>query len=307
MTWEEFGFLAASGGGIDLDVITANPADVRAGKVIVDKDGEPLTGTLPDRGSWGVAELVAGETVIIPAGIHDGMGMVTAKSLADQTPGNLAAAKMLSGVYGYSNGVKVTGNIASMAAQTVTPGNAAKTVSCSGKYMTGNVTVQAVANLTAANIKKGVTVGGVTGTWEGYVAAATDLYYKGANPAGFKSNGDDAMVSYSFDGTYITLTSTTTAANAGSITASKAYNFSGYSNLIVEFNVATATTSYTVADFDLMDSAGNKLIHKTCGDFVSTGSKSFTFSLANLQKTFTPRLRICPRKAKIQITRIRIA
>ena len=59
MTWEEFGFLAASGGGIDLDVITANPADVRAGKVIVDKDGEPLTGTLPDRGSWGVAELAA--------------------------------------------------------------------------------------------------------------------------------------------------------------------------------------------------------------------------------------------------------
>ena len=168
------------GGGIDLDVITANPADIRAGKVIVDKDGEPFTGTLPDRGSWGVAELAAGASVTIPAGIHDGTGRVMAKSLADQTPGNLAAGNMLSDAYGYSNGVRVNGGIASMGAQTVTPGNAAKTVSCSGKYMTGDVTVQAVAGLTAANIKKGVTVGGVTGTWEGWVSSVDDVYNHGA-------------------------------------------------------------------------------------------------------------------------------
>lgn len=168
------------GGGIDLDVITANPADVRAGKVIVDKDGEPLTGTLPDRGSWGVAELAAGASVTIPSGIHDGTGKIVAKSLADQTPGNLAAGNMLSGAYGYSNGVRVNGGIASMGAQTVTPGAAVQKVSCRGKYMTGDVTVQAVAGLAAANIKKGVTVGGVTGTWEGWVSSVDDVYNHGA-------------------------------------------------------------------------------------------------------------------------------
>lgn len=168
-------WVLGGGGGADLDVITANPADVRAGKVIVDKDGEPLTGTLPDRGSWGVVELAAGASVTIPSGIHDGTGRVIAKSLADQTPGN-----MLSGAYGYSNGVRVNGGIASMGAQTVTPGAAVQKVSCRGKYMTGDVTVQAVAGLTAANIKKGVTVGGVTGTWEGWVSSVDDVYNHGA-------------------------------------------------------------------------------------------------------------------------------
>ncbi|WP_181995765.1 hypothetical protein [Clostridium sp. AM58-1XD] len=83
------------------------------------------------------------------------------------------------------NGTKITGTIASLGAQTVTPGNAQKTVACSGKYMTGNVIVPAVSNLSAANIKKGVTVGGITGTFEGWVPTATDLYYNGVNSAEF--------------------------------------------------------------------------------------------------------------------------
>ena len=33
-----------SSGGADLDVITAAASDVRKGKVIVDRDGNPLTG-----------------------------------------------------------------------------------------------------------------------------------------------------------------------------------------------------------------------------------------------------------------------
>lgn len=226
-------WIPGGGGGNDLDVITAAAGDIRAGKVIVDKDGEPLTGTLVDNGSWSSSGLAAGASVTIPAGIHDGTGTVTAKSLADQTPGNLAAGKMLSGVYGYSNGTKVTGNIASMGAQTVTPGNAAKTVSCNGKYMTGNVTVSAVANLTAANIKKGVTVGGVKGTWEGYVAEATDLYNNGA------------IGSYG-----LTARSTKTIFNSNSISlyasdklyTTKAINLTGYTGVeIVLANNANTT------------------------------------------------------------------
>ena len=36
------------GGGADLDPVTATAADVRNGKVIVDKDGNPLTGTMTE-------------------------------------------------------------------------------------------------------------------------------------------------------------------------------------------------------------------------------------------------------------------
>ncbi len=217
-------------------MITAAAGDIRAGKVIVDKDGEPFTGTLVDNGSWSSSGLAAGASVTIPAGIHSGTGKVTAKSLADQTPGNLAAAKMLSGVYGYSNGVKVTGNIASMGAQTVTPGNSAKTVSCSGKYMTGNVTVQAVANLTAANIKKGVTVGGVTGTWEGYVATPTDLYYNGNNAAGITSS------SVTFGATNITLS---TGTHSIGLKINRTYAVSGYTRLNIQGSVSIYSSTST--------------------------------------------------------------
>ena len=36
------------GGGADLDVVTAEASDVRTGKVIVDKDGNPLTGIMAE-------------------------------------------------------------------------------------------------------------------------------------------------------------------------------------------------------------------------------------------------------------------
>lgn len=42
------GFLMNGGGGADLDPVTATAADVRKGKTIVDKDGNPIGGTMPD-------------------------------------------------------------------------------------------------------------------------------------------------------------------------------------------------------------------------------------------------------------------
>ena len=301
-------WVLGGGGGADLDVITAGSKDLRAGKVIVDKDGNPLTGTLPDRGSWGATGLAAGASVTIPAGIHDGTGRVIAKPLADQTPGNLAAGNMLSGAYGYSNGVRVNGGIASMGAQSVAPGAAVQKVSCRGKYMTGDVTVQAVAGLTAANIKKGVTVGGVTGTWEGYVANPTDLYYKGSNPAGFYvSDNGNGFGSASFDGVYITATSTTTSANGVTITAGRTYNLSGYSRLVIELNVIKAPPYYN-SNGGLFFKNGSEELGRLWQDglYGTIGQKTYSFDLSNVQKVVTPSLDFTLRTATVQITRIRL-
>ena len=201
-------WLPGGAGGADLDVITAGAGDVLSGKVIVDKEGEPFAGTLTLTGTAADSHVLAGQTYYntdaktkrtggmanrgavsqalnaggsytIPAGYHNGAGKVTANSLASQTSANAAAGHILSGKTAWVNGAKVTGNIASLAGQTVTPGASAKTVSCSGKYMTGNVTVSAVSNLTAANIKKGVTVGGVVGTYEGYASSPLYLFRNG--------------------------------------------------------------------------------------------------------------------------------
>ena len=147
--------MPGGGGGADLDMVTAGKPDVLVGKVIVDKDGEPLNGTMVNRGAVSQALGVNG-TYTIPEGYHNGSG-------------------------------KVTQSIATMGGQTVNPMASQQIVSTNGKYLTGNVTVNGVSNLTAANIKKGVNVGGTVGTFSGYVATATDLYLRGNNIRGWTS------------------------------------------------------------------------------------------------------------------------
>lgn len=77
-----------------------------------------------------------------------------------------AASDILSGKIAYgANGVKLTGTIASQAAQTITPGTSNKTIAA-GKYLSGVQTIKGDSNLKAANIKKGVSIFGVAGSCE---------------------------------------------------------------------------------------------------------------------------------------------
>lgn len=135
-------WMPGGGGGTDLDVITAAAGDVLKGKVIVDKDGNPLTGTLEltgnagtgdvlagktfynnnaksrqtgtmvDRGNWNSSDLAAGASVTIPGGKHGGGGKVTAKSLASQTGGVTAEDRYVyNGKTYWKDGAKRTGNM----------------------------------------------------------------------------------------------------------------------------------------------------------------------------------------------------
>ena len=121
----------SGGGGPNLGVVDAGPEHILANKVIVDKYGNPLVGTMPDRGAVNQSLAING-TYTISAGYHNGQG-------------------------------KVTQNITTMAAQTINPTASQQVVSSANKYMTGNVTVNGVSNLTAANVKRGQTVGGTAG------------------------------------------------------------------------------------------------------------------------------------------------
>lgn len=115
-------------GELDLGVISAGSGDVLASKVIVDKDGNPITGTLTLTGNASDGQVLAGSTY-----------------------------------YSTDPKTKRTGTMLSMGAQTINPTASQQTVSSSGKYMTGNVVVNGVSNLTSENIKKDAVVGGVTG------------------------------------------------------------------------------------------------------------------------------------------------
>ena len=171
--------MPGGGGGVDLDVITAGAEDVLAGKVIVDKNGEPLTGTMADQGNWNFSELVAGSAVTVPGGKHGGGGKVTAKSLASQTPGTSAAGHILAGRTAWVNGSKITGTIPRQAGGTLTHSTSAVTANCSGKYMTSNYTIPAFALPPANALRKGYsyTLYGktVTGTLEQWLSSPADV------------------------------------------------------------------------------------------------------------------------------------
>lgn len=188
-------WLPGGGGGADLDAVTAGKSDVLAEKVIVDKDGEPLTGTMPDRGAINTS-LEINSTYTIPEGYHNGLG-------------------------------KVTQSIATMGGQTVNPMASQQIVSTNGKYLTGNVTVNGVSNLTAANIKKGVNVGGTVGTFEGYVPTATDLYLRGNNIAGWVRDGTN-YGNVSFDAGQMTIAYNTQIKAKFNTTGFSRLNIEGY-------------------------------------------------------------------------------
>lgn len=187
------GIWLPGGGGGDFDAITAGAGDVLAGKVILDSEGEPLTGTMPERGSWNSSELAAGASVTIPGGHHSGSGKVTAKSLSAQTSGTATAAQILSGKTAWVNGSEVTGSMANRGNYGGTGnsrGNDASGqrmwVKVPGGYYNENAQVflnwadiRSMAGLTPDKIKKDVSIMGITGSWEGYVKSPLYLYNKG--------------------------------------------------------------------------------------------------------------------------------
>ena len=77
---------------------------------------------------------------------------------------NATASQILSGYTAYVKGKKITGNIPSQGAQTITPGTTNKTIA-SGKYLSGTQTIKGDSNLTAGNIKAGTSIFGVSGTY----------------------------------------------------------------------------------------------------------------------------------------------
>ena len=241
--------MRGAGGGEGLDDITAGGGDILAGKVMVDKEGNPLTGTMANQGAK-TAALNCGGSYTIPAGYHNGSGKVTANSLASQTSATAGAGNILSGKTAWANGSKITGTIASQGALTLNPGTTAKTGSVSGKYMTGNITVPAIS-IAAANIKKGVKItfpdgSSVTGTFEGWVPTAQDLYYNGVNSAGFTIT-KSGTGTVEFQNTRIYWSSS--SLGSVKLVFPSALNVSSYTKLIIEGSIKNRSSSSGIAYF----------------------------------------------------------
>lgn len=280
-------WMPGGGGSVDLDMVTAGKSDVLAGKVIVDKNGEPLPGTMPNRGALNPT-LNAGESYSIPDGYHSGAGKVIAKSLASQTPGNADAGTILSGQTAWVNGSKVNGAIPwqnaeiagtdQMWAQNYSnwgDGNYFLGVK-NGYYLNGVNWVRGYnANFVAGNIKKGVNVAGVVGTFEGYVPTATDLYLRGNNIKyfGAATSGDSYVV---FDSGQITLKNGGSGGNR-TITANN-ISFTGYNYINFEGTFSGNYISISTSDYYAI------------GKVNVSGSGIWSIDIRALQATITLRI-----------------
>lgn len=131
-------------GGLPLPLLTSPGAagDLRAGKQLIDNNGDVLNGTLLE-----VEQ--ATPTISVSSG-----GLITAS--ATQSGGIVEGGTKSS-----------TKQLTTQGAKTVTPGTTNQTAVASGRYTTGAVTVKGDANLKAENIAEGVSIFGVTGTHSG--------------------------------------------------------------------------------------------------------------------------------------------
>ena len=192
--------MLGGGGGTDLDVITATAADVRAGKVIVDRDGNPVTGTEPERGNWTGSVAMNGK-IMIPDGHHGGSGYVNGPAVTQRGAwnGSVGMNAQVAVPEGYHNGAgKVSGPSVAYQNADVSGTDRANAInrSCwdgticlgvrNGHYLNGVNWIQySDPNFRASNFKKGVPIMGLIGTFEGYVPTPQDLYLRGKNIANF--------------------------------------------------------------------------------------------------------------------------
>ena len=143
-------------GGADTSFVTATAIDILTGKMSVNADGEPISGSMPNNGAVNQT-LYAGNSYTIPEGYHNGSGKITANSLASQTGVEssktaVTAATMLTGYQGWVNGSRITGTMANNGA--VSPGG----LNCGGSYTipagyhngSGKVTANSLSSQTSA-------------------------------------------------------------------------------------------------------------------------------------------------------------
>lgn len=245
---------------------TARAADVLAGKTFTNNDGVEYTGTMPERGTWN-GSLGTSGSITIPAGHHSGQGKVSA---ATQT------------------------------ALTLNPGTTQKTAYVYQKYMLGNITVPAI-NIPAAYIKKGQRItfpdgSSVVGTFEGYVANANDLYYRGIynNPMNLENSNmefrSDCIAFPTLYTYYLHFTNPV--------------NLSAYSKLIVEdARSGVFTTSYIDRQRLCVGSSVKPTTIKSVPTSVS--GKSLVFDISSLQGSQYIRLGLYV-ASNAQIIRIRL-
>lgn len=148
--------------------------DVLSGKTFASGSGVSQSGTMVNNGAVSQT-LKAGGSYTIPSGYHNGLGKITADTLANQTSGTAIAENILSGATAWVNGQKITGSMKNYAGEFAIPvgmtmGSNLDVVVAKGYYNGVNAhvalqlpTLASALGITADKIASGNTVCGVVG------------------------------------------------------------------------------------------------------------------------------------------------
>lgn len=279
-----------------------------------DGSGEVYGPTVTQRGAW-TSRLGINGKVMIPEGYHNGNGYV---DQAISTLGEQKVVPKLSRHTLWTANQYMTGNVIiesipnqkNAATKALSNG-----VNSQGLYFyipegyylpdgTGNswvyqtlAEVAKALGITADKIKKGVTLCGVTGTFEGYVANANDLYYRGIynNPVNLENSHmefrSDCIAFPSISTYYLHFTNPV--------------NLSAYSKLIVEdARSGVFTTDYIGRQRLYVGSSVKPTTVKSVPTSIS--GKSLVFDISSLQGSQYIRLGLYG-ASDAQIIRIRLA
>ena len=162
-------------------------AQVLIGYDLYNHEGEVISGTMTNNGTWDRTLDQTTTSVTIPAGYHSGSGTVshTTVNIPDPTitvssSGLITASGSWTRGFTTDNSYSNTEQLSTQAAATITPSETAQTAVASGKYTTGAVTVAAIpANYVGSGVttrtSSDVTVTNSTGVVNvpaGYYATA---------------------------------------------------------------------------------------------------------------------------------------
>lgn len=209
-------------------------------------EGQLLTGTMTNREDWGATLNDSTTSVTIPAGYHDGTGIVnhTTVNIPDPTisvsaSGLITASGTWTKGFTTDNSYSNTQQLSTQGAITVTPSNVEQTIVTAGKYTTGAIKVAAISSdYMGDNVVQ---------------RDSTDLTVSGATitaPAGYYAN--DALAS-------VATGSVTAPASISGTTAS----LTAGTNTITLAKTVSVTPNVTTAGYISNGTAGNSSISLT--------------------------------------------
>lgn len=243
-------FVQSNTDGVKRALIRYDGSSVR-GKAIIQPNtliGIPQA-DMATAGSLTAAKLAQGQSAFGLTGTYKGLGNAAA---ADVRKGKTFSTASLS---------NAAGTMAEKGAATYTPKTTAQTIAAN-QYLTGVQTIAGDANLVAGNIKKNVTIFGVKGAWEGYVANALDLYYRGVNNSGLKilpetpnTGGypQDPSGSVIFTTDHIEYERPGSNTKYGAVITSSSYNLTGYNGVAIRYRLTKNTYSSATGAIEVWD------------------------------------------------------